>query len=142
MEDCDSAVFDEDIDKGALEAMALVIQADHGTKEVEEEADAKKKNKLDDAKKLVALKEQLTEFERTDRPRRRAIPTALLESIQNEITMQGRKSKSNQSKKNASLARGRGTQIIKQRWGNLSTQKSSQGNGHTNILVHYPQNYN
>ena len=136
MEDCDSAVFDEDIDKGALEAMALVIQADHGTKEVEEEADAKKKSTMDDAKKLVALKKQLTEFERTNRPRRRATSTALLESIQNEVTIQGRNSKSNQSKKKTSPG-----DSNMQRWGNLSTQKVAKAIAITNILVHCPPNF-
>ena len=67
VEDCDSAVVDEDFDKGALDAMVLV-EADHGTKEAEKEADVKKNNKLNEAKKLVAVKAQLKEIERTERP--------------------------------------------------------------------------
>jgi hypothetical protein len=79
---------DEAIDKSALEAMALV-EAEHGTKEAEKDAEAKKKKKLADAKKLLLLlKEQLLEYERTDRPRRRATSSAMLESIQNKITIQ------------------------------------------------------
>ena len=66
VKDYDSAVVGEDIDKRALDAMALV-EADHGTKEAEKEADVKKKKKLNEAKKLVALKAQLKEIERTDR---------------------------------------------------------------------------
>ena len=58
---------DEDIDKGALDAMVLV-EADHGAKEAEKEADVKKNNKLNEAKKLVAVKAQLKEIERTERP--------------------------------------------------------------------------
>ena len=50
MQHFDNAVVDEDIDDGALDAMALV-EADDGTKEAEKEADAEKKNKVDDAKK-------------------------------------------------------------------------------------------
>jgi hypothetical protein len=54
---------------------------------------SQEERKLADAKKLVLLKEQLLEHERTDRPRRRATSTAMLESIQNETTIQGGKSK-------------------------------------------------
>ena len=86
--DYDAAIADEAIDKSALEAMALV-EPEHGTKEAEKDAEVKKKKKLADAKKLLLLKEQLLEHERTDRPRRRATSTAMLESIQNEITIQG-----------------------------------------------------
>jgi hypothetical protein len=93
--DYDAAIADEAIDKSALEAMALV-KAEHGTKEAEKDAEVKKKKKLADAKKLLLLKEQLLEHERTDRPRRRATSTAMLESIQNEITFQGGKSKQGQ----------------------------------------------
>jgi hypothetical protein len=50
------------------------------------------------AKKLLLLKEQLLEHERTDRPRRRATSTAMLESIQNEITIQGGESKAKKPK--------------------------------------------
>jgi hypothetical protein len=78
--DYDAAIADEAIDKSALEAMALV-EAEHGTKEAEKDAEVKKKKKLADAKKLLLLKEQLLEHERTDRPRRRATSTAMLESI-------------------------------------------------------------
>jgi hypothetical protein len=40
--DHDAAIADEAIDKSALEAMALV-EAEHGTKEAEEDAEVKKK---------------------------------------------------------------------------------------------------
>jgi hypothetical protein len=78
--DFDAAIADEleAIDKSALDAMALV-EAEHGTKEAEKEAETKKKKILADAKKLLSLKEQLLEHERTDRPHRRAT------SIQNKI---------------------------------------------------------
>jgi hypothetical protein len=42
--DFDAAIADEAIDKSALEAMALV-EAEHGTKEAEKIAEAKKKKK-------------------------------------------------------------------------------------------------
>ena len=50
---------------------------------------------MDDAKKLLLLKEHLQEHERTvsDRPRLRATSTVLSESIQNEVTIRGGKSK-------------------------------------------------
>jgi hypothetical protein len=67
--DYDAAIADEAIHKSALEAMALV-EAEHGTKEAEKDAEVNlKKKKLADAKKLLLLKEQLLEHERTDRPR-------------------------------------------------------------------------
>jgi hypothetical protein len=56
---------------------------------------------LADAKKLLLLKEQLLEHERTDRLRRRATSTAMLESIQNDITIQGGKSKAKKPKRKA-----------------------------------------
>jgi hypothetical protein len=80
--------------------MALV-KAEHGTKEAEKDAEAKKKKKLADAKKLLLLKEQLLEHERDDRPRRRATLTAMLESIQNGITIQGGESKAKKPKRKA-----------------------------------------
>jgi hypothetical protein len=98
--DYDAAIADEAIDKSALEAMALV-EAEHGTKEAEKDAKVKKKKKLADAKKLLLLKEQLLEHERTGRPRRRATSTAMLESIQNEIPIQGGKSKAKKPKRKA-----------------------------------------
>jgi hypothetical protein len=52
--DYDAAIADEAIDKSALEAMALV-EAEHGTKEAEKDAEAKKKKKLADAKKAVVV---------------------------------------------------------------------------------------
>jgi len=90
MVDCDGAVPNEDIDRLAIASMGLV-EAEHATKEAEKKAEAKKKKKLDDAKEL--MKAQLEEFERNDQPRRRVASTALLESIQNSITIQGSKSK-------------------------------------------------
>jgi FAD/FMN-containing dehydrogenase len=68
--DYDAAIADEAIDKSALEAMALV-KAEHGTKEAEKDAEANKKKN----EKLLLLKEQLLEDERTDRPRRCATST-------------------------------------------------------------------
>jgi SLT domain-containing protein len=62
----DAAIADEAINKSALDAIALV-EAEHGTKEAEKEAEANKKRKLADAKKLLLLlKYQLLEDERTD----------------------------------------------------------------------------
>jgi FAD/FMN-containing dehydrogenase len=77
--DHDAAIADEAIHKSALEAMALV-EAEHGTnlKEAEKDAEVKKKKELADAKKLLLLKEQLLQHERTDRPHRRATSTAML----------------------------------------------------------------
>jgi hypothetical protein len=98
--DYDAAIADEAIDKSALEAMALV-EAEHGTEEAEKDAEVKKKKILADAKKLLLLKEQLLEHERTDRPRRRVTSTAMLESIQNEITIQGGNSKAKKPKRKA-----------------------------------------
>jgi hypothetical protein len=102
--DYDAAIADEAIDKSALEAMALV-EAEHGTKEAEKDAEDKKKKKLADAKKLLLLKEQLLEHERTDRPRRCATSTAMLESIQNEITIQSGKSKAKKPKRKAKASK-------------------------------------
>jgi hypothetical protein len=45
--------------------MALV-EAEHGTKEAEKDAEAKKKKKLGDAKKLLLLKEQSIARTRAD----------------------------------------------------------------------------
>jgi hypothetical protein len=52
-----AAIVDEAIDKGTLDATALV-KAVHGTKETEKEAEAKKETILTDAKKLLLLKER------------------------------------------------------------------------------------
>jgi hypothetical protein len=87
-EDYDGAVADEAIDNGALEAVVLV-ETDHATKEAEKEAQVKQKNEVSDTKKMLALKEQLRKYERTDRPRRRVTSTASLLSTQNEFTVRG-----------------------------------------------------
>jgi hypothetical protein len=84
--------------------MALV-EAEHGTQEAEKDAEVKKSKKLAYAKKLLLLKEQLLEHERTDRPRRRATSTAMLESIQNEIMIQGGKSKAKKPKRKAKASK-------------------------------------
>jgi hypothetical protein len=55
--DFNAVIVDEAIDKGALDAMALV-KAEHGTKEAEKEAEAKKETILADAKKLLLLEER------------------------------------------------------------------------------------
>ena len=81
--DTDGAVADESIDNnGALDVMAIVAP-DHATKGAEKEAQVKQKKKLDEAKKMRALKDaQLREHKRrTDRPHRRVTSIALLESI-------------------------------------------------------------
>jgi hypothetical protein len=64
--DFDAAIADEAIDKSAVDAMALV-QAENSTKEAEKEAEARKKNKLTDAKRLLLLREQLLEHERANK---------------------------------------------------------------------------
>jgi hypothetical protein len=92
------------IDNGALDAMAIVAP-DHATKGAEKEAQVKQKKKLDEAKKMRALKEQLQEHERTDRPRRRVTSMALLESMQNEVTIRGGESKAKPKKAKANKAK-------------------------------------
>jgi hypothetical protein len=51
--------------RNALEAMALV-EAEHGTKEAEKDAEAKKKKRLADAKKLLLLKKHAIAVTRAD----------------------------------------------------------------------------
>jgi hypothetical protein len=78
-----AAIADEAMDKSALEAMALVEAELARRKQRRMQKPIRKINWLT-PKKLLLLKEQLLEHERTDRPRRRATSTAMFVRVDSE----------------------------------------------------------